>query len=186
MENIILKLRKEHMNFKELLNLFDTQLDLLHIGEPPDFQLMTDILYYMTQYSDLIHHPREEAVFALLVARDSSVVENVAELTRQHLIIGESGASFYEKLENTINGEGEIKQLQDIEIPGRLYSFTLRAYMDKEEHGLFVLAEQLLNDNDWKKIKSETQSKPDPIFGEAIEDRFHLVCDQLVQSASEK
>ena len=52
---------------------------------------------------------------------------------------------------------------------GRLYSSTLRANMDKEEQSLFILAEQLLNDDDWKKIKSETQFKPDPIFGEAIE-----------------
>ncbi len=107
MENEIFKLRKEHLNFKKLLDLLDAQLDLLHRGESPNYQLMTDILYYMTQYSDLIHHPREEAIFALLAARDSSVVENVAELTKQHHTLGESGAHFYEKLENIINGESE-------------------------------------------------------------------------------
>ena len=183
MDNEILKLRKERVNFKKLLDLLDTQLDFLHGGEEPDYQLMTNILYYMTQYSDLIHHPRVKAIFTLLAARDSSVVEDVAELTKQHHVIGESGACFYERLENTINGECEIKKLQEIEMPGRLYSSTLRAHMDKEEQVLFILAEQLLNDDDWKKIRAETQSKPDPIFGEAIEDRFHMVCNQFVQSA---
>ncbi len=77
-------------------------------------------------------------------------------------------------------------KLEEIEIPGRLYSSILRAHMDQEEQGLFVLVEHLLNDDDWKKIKTETQSKPDPIFGEAIEDRFHLVCDQLARSSSDK
>jgi hemerythrin-like domain-containing protein len=182
----IFNLRKEHLNFKKLLDLLDAQLDLLHRGESPDYQLMTDILYYMTQYSDLIHHPREEAIFALLAARDSSAVENVAELTKQHHTLGESGAHFYEKLENIINGESEIMKLEEIEIPGRLYSSILRAHMDQEEHGLFVLAEKLLNDDDWRKVKTETQSKPDPIFGEAIEDRFHLVCDQLARLSSDK
>ena len=182
----IFNLRNEHVNFKKLLNLLDAQLDLLHRGEDPDCQLMTDILYYMTQYSDLIHHPREEAIFSLLLERDSSVVENVAEITRQHHVIGESGACFYEKLESIINGESEIMQLQEIELAGRLYGTTLRAHMDKEEQSLFVMAEQLLNDDDWKKIKTETLSKPDPIFGEAIEDRFHSVCDQLVRSSSNK
>jgi hemerythrin-like domain-containing protein len=69
---------------------------------------------------------------------------------------------------------------------GRLYSSILRARMYKEEQNLFILAEQLLNDDDWNKIKSETQSKPDPIFGEAIEALFHLVCDHLAQSTSDK
>ncbi len=179
MENEIFKLRKEHVNFKKLLDLLDAQLDLLHRGKVPDYQLMTDILYYMTQYSDLIHHPREEAIFTLLAARDSSVLENVAELTKQHHTLEGSGARFYEKLENIINGEGEIEKLQEVETPGRLYSSILRSHMDKEEQGLFVLAEKLLNDDDWKKIKTETQSKPDPIFGEAIEDRFHMVCKRL-------
>ena len=186
MENEIFKLRKEHVNFKKLLDLLDAQLDHLHSGEPPDYQLMADILYYMTQYSDIIHHPIEEAIFALLAARESSEVENVTELTKQHYTLGESGARFYEKLENIINGESEIMKLEEIEMPGRLYSSTLRAHMEKEEQGLFVLAEKLLNDDDWKKIKTETQTKPDPIFGEAIGDRFHLVCDQLARSTSDK
>ncbi len=164
--------------------MLDAQLDLLHKGEDPEYQLMTDILYYMTQYSDLIHHPREEAIFSLLLERDSSAEQDVAEITRQHHTIGESGAHFYEKLENIINGESEIMQLQEIEVPGRLYVTTLRAHMDQEEQSLFVMAEQLLNDDDWRKVKTETLSKPDPIFGEAIEDRFHSVCDQLVRSSS--
>jgi len=186
MENEIINLRKEHVNSNKLLDILDAQLDLLHKGEDPDYRVMTDILYYMTQYSDLIHHPREETIFALLAARDSSAVENVVELTKQHHTLGESGARFYEKLENIINGESEIMKLEEIEIPGRLYSSILRAHMDQEEQGLFVLAEKLLNDDDWKKIKTETQTKPDPIFGEAIEDRYHLVCDQLVRLSSDK
>ena len=186
MENEIFKLRKEHVNFKKLLSLFDKQLDLLHKGRSPDYQLMEDILYYMTQYTDIIHHPIEEVIFALLATRDTSVAENTAELTKQHQMIGESGANLYEKLGNIINGESEIRKLQEIEMLGRLYSSTLRAHMDKEEQSLFILAEQLLNDDDWKKIKSETQTKPDPIFGEAIEARFHLVCNQLAQSATDK
>jgi hemerythrin-like domain-containing protein len=186
MENEIFKLRKEHVNFKKLLSLFDAQLDFIFGGKSPDYQLMEDILYYMTQYTDIIHHPIEEVIFALLATRDTSVAENTAALTKQHQMIGESGAFLYEKLGNIINGHSEIRKLQEIEMLGRLYSSTLRAHMDKEEQSLFILAEQLLNDDDWKKIKSETQTKPDPIFGEAVEARFHLVCNQLAQSVSNK
>ena len=117
----IFNLRKEHVNFKKLLDLLDAQLDLLHQGEAPDYQLMTDVLYYMTQYADLIHHPREEAIFSLLVEHDSSVAQNVTELTGQHHELAESGAYFHEKLENINNGECEIMPLQEIEEPGRLY-----------------------------------------------------------------
>lgn len=186
MENEIFKLRKEHVNFKKLLSLFDKQLDLLRKGKSPDYQLMTDILYYMTQYTDHVHHPIEEVIFALLATRDSSVVENVTELTKQHQTIGDSGELLYSKLENIINDGGDLKKSQEIEMLGKLYCSTLRNHMDKEEQSLFILAEQLLNNDDWRRIKSDTETKPDPIFGEAIEARFHLVCDQLVRSASDK
>jgi len=186
MENGVFKLRKEHVNFKKLLSLFDKQLDLLHKGKPSDYRLMADILYYMTQYTDLVHHPIEEVIFKLLAIRDPGVVENVTELTKQHQTIGNSGELLYKKLENIINYESDIKKSQEIEMLGRLYCSTLRIHMDKEEQSLFILAERLLNNDDWEKIRSDTETKPDPIFGEAIEARFHLVCDKLAQPTSDK
>jgi hemerythrin-like domain-containing protein len=186
MENEIYKLRKEHVNFKKLLNLLDEQLDILEKGGNPDYPLMLDILYYMTQYVDLVHHPKEEAIFALLAARDPGAKKNVAELTKQHHTIEKSGISFYEKLDSIISEACGIIKLAKIEAPGRLYSSSLRTHMDKEEKGLFVLAGQLLNDNDWKGIKSEVQTKTDPIFGQAIEARFHRVCEQLSKEVSGK
>ena len=186
MKNEIFKLRKEHVDFRKLLELLDVQLGSLEKGKNPDYQVMTDILYYMTQYSDLIHHPTEEVIFALLTTRDPSVKDDVAELTKLHYTIGKSGACLYEKLGKIVIGETEIRPLKEIEIAGRLYVTTLRTHMDTEEQGLFVLAEQLLNEDDWNKIRAETQTKPDPIFGEAIEARFHMVCDQLAQLTSNK
>ncbi len=179
----ILKLRKEHVNFKKLLDMLDAQLDLLHQGEDPDYQLMTDIIYYLIEYADTSHHPREEAIFSLLLERDPNLVQDVAEITRQHNTISESGARFHEKLESIINGEGEIMQLQEIEEPGRLCITTLRAHMDKEEKGLFMLAEQLLNNDDWKKINVKTRPKSDPLFGTNVDERFLSLCRQLGQAA---
>ena len=183
MANEIEKLRKEHVNFRKLLDLLNEQLKIISDDGLPDFLLMQDILYYMTQYSDIIHHPKEEVIFALLDGDNSDVEESVAELTRQHNLIEESGASLYRKLQNIVSGKISISQLQEIEGAGRLYETVLRAHMDKEEQSLFILAEQQLHEGDWEKINSATQTKPDPIFGEAIEARFHLVCEKLAQSA---
>jgi hemerythrin-like domain-containing protein len=180
MANEITQLRKEHLNFKKLLNLLEEQLDLLHNGEEPDYEIMTDILCYMTEYSDVSHHPREEAIFSHLVERNSTAKRDVAEITRQHHTIGEAGSSFHKQLENIVNGESEIMQLEEIETPGRVYVTILRAHIEKEEKGLFVMAEKLFNDDDWKKIKSNIHlSISDPIFGKNVEERFSFLCNQL-------
>ena len=54
----------EHVNFTRLLNLLDDQLSLFHDGGSPDYALMLDIMFYMTHYSDVLHHPKEDLVFA--------------------------------------------------------------------------------------------------------------------------
>ena len=185
MRKEIVNLRKEHANFKKLLTLLDGQLDLLNGEEEPNYQLMTDILYYMTQYADLVHHRKEEAIFSHLLEQDSSVEKDVAEVAQQHRTIEKYGANFFEKLDDIINGQ-RIMPLQEIEKTGHLYSTTQRAHLNQENNNLFGLANRILNDEDWKKIETETQSEPDPIFGEAIKDRFHLVCDQLARSSSDE
>jgi len=187
MANEIIKLRKEHLNFKKMLNLLEEQLDLLHKGEEPDYEIMTDILCYMTEYSDIVHHPTEEAIFSFLVKRNSVAKMDVEEITRQHHTIGEAGSNFYEKLENIVNGESEIMLLEEIETPGRMYITILRAHMKKEEEGIFVIAEKLFSDDDWKKVKSDIHiAISDPIFGKNVEQRFSFLCDQLSRIDSGK
>ena len=187
MENEITKLRKEHLNFKKMLNLLEEQLDHLHKGEETDYEIMADILCYMTEYSDVSHHPREEAIFSLLVKRNLAVKKDVAEITRQHHTIGEAGSNFHKKLENIVNGESEIMQLEEVESPGRMYVTILRSHMEREEQGLFTMVEKLFNDDDWKKVKSDINiSISDPIFGINVEERFSFLCDQLSRIDSDK
>ena len=185
MANEIFKLRKEHLNFKRMLNLLEEQLDLLHKGEEPNYQIMADILCYMIEYSDVSHHPREEAIFSLLAERDSTTERDVIEITQQHHTIGEAGSNFYKKLENLINGESEIMQMDEIETPGRVYVSILRSHMEKEEQSLFTTAERLFNDEDWRKIKSDMHiCISDPIFGKNVEERFSFLCNQLSRNDS--
>jgi hypothetical protein len=46
--NDIDKLQKEHADFAKLLGLLEAQIELFHHGEQSDYDLMLDILYYMT------------------------------------------------------------------------------------------------------------------------------------------
>lgn len=176
----IARLENEHVNFRKLLDLLEAQLDLFHRAEPPDYQLMTDILHYMTHYPDLFHHPKEDVIFSRLVERDSSLAQSVEELARQHHVIAQSGARLHENLESAITGVLMPRQM--IEAPGLLYVTYYRTHMDTEENSLFVSAKLVLREDDWKKIAAETLSKPDPIFGKGIEERYRTVYQLIAQA----
>ncbi|CAG4883361.1 conserved protein of unknown function [Georgfuchsia toluolica] len=180
MANEIAKLKEEHGNFRKLLNLLETQLSLFHHEEQPDYQLMTDILHYMIRYPDHFHHPREDVIFSCLLERDSHAARSVEELARQHRVIAESGTRLHENLESVI--AGALMPRQMIEAPGLLYITYYRTHMDREENNLFVLAEQLLRDEDWKTINAKTQSEPDPLFGRDVEERYCAVCHHIAQA----
>lgn len=177
MVNEISRLRQEHANFRKLLDLLGQQLDLFHRGESPSYQLMTDILHYMINYPDHFHHPREDAIFSRLEKRDSGVARSVEELARQHHVIAESGARLHENLENAINGA--LMPRQTIEAPGLQYVSYYRSHMAKEESDLFVLAEQLLRDDDWEQVNTGTRLEPDPIFGAGAEERYCTLCGHV-------
>jgi hemerythrin-like domain-containing protein len=55
--------RAEHLNFAKLLDILEEQLQRFHTGDEPNYELMLDIMFYMTHYSDLLHHPREDLAF---------------------------------------------------------------------------------------------------------------------------
>ena len=45
--------RAEHANFATLLDLLEGELDLFHKGGSPNYDLMLDIMFYMTHYPDV-------------------------------------------------------------------------------------------------------------------------------------
>ena len=81
----------EHVNFARLLNVLDGQLMLFHGGKVPDYELMLNIMFYMTHYSDVLHHPKEDLVFAKMREREIGVAATVDKLAAQHARLHDAG-----------------------------------------------------------------------------------------------
>lgn len=183
MASEIMRLRDEHVRFRKLLDLLEQQLKLFHLGETPDYPLMTDVLHYMINYPDHFHHPKEDVIFAWLGKRDRRIVQEVDELARQHHAIAESGARLHENLESVLNGAVMPRRM--IEAPGLMYVTYYRSHMDKEEADLFKVAETLLSDDDWRRIAAESASSPDPMFGGEIQERYRSLLRHVARSAGD-
>src|SRR5437764_9416252 len=91
MRDTLARWHADHVNFSNLLNLLEGQLALFRDGASPDYELMLDIMYYMTHYSDVVHHPREELVFARIKQRDPSTTATIDALTGQHVDLKQAG-----------------------------------------------------------------------------------------------
>ncbi len=172
---------RDHANFAVLLDLLERQLDLFHAGESPDYDLMSDIMFYMTHYTDLIHHPREDLAFARIREREPGVETVVDELSAQHSELKHAGNALIRALEDIVNGS--ITSRAGLEIPARAYVETFRDHMRREETALLPLATSLLRPRDWSAIDAEIRHIEDPLFGQNGEERYAALRAQISREA---
>jgi hemerythrin-like domain-containing protein len=181
MPETIARWNRDHANFSVLLGLLERQLDLFHRGESPDYDLMSDIMFYMAHYTDAVHHPREDLAFAKLRQRDPAAEPFVAELAEQHARLKESGETLIQALDDIINGS--ISPRERIELPGRAYIETFRKHMQREEATLLPLVAKLLHARDWSAIDAAVRHLEDPLFGSDGEQRYAALREQIAREA---
>ena len=85
MADLIALWHAEHANFSRLLNVLDEQVAEFHEGEGPVFGLMLDIVSYLREFADRVHHPREDAAFRRLVIHDPTMRLQINRLLQEHL-----------------------------------------------------------------------------------------------------
>jgi hemerythrin-like domain-containing protein len=171
----------EHVNFAKLLNLLEAELDLFHKGDSPNYELMLDIMFYMTHYPDVLHHPREDLAFAKIKKAEKSAGPTVDKLAEQHAHLRKIGEELVSGLSDIVNGS--ISSREIVETPGRAYVASFRSHMYTEEKEILPMAAKLLRDRDWSEIKAAIQHIDDPIFGKAAEKRYAAIHKQIARQA---
>ena len=171
----------EHVNFAMLLDLLEDQLDLFHEGKKPDYEMMLDIMFYITHYPDLLHHPREDLALARILELDTNSRPIVDDLIEQHLRLKDFGDALVRSLQNIVNGS--ITARSRVEVPGRAYIAEFRSHMLKEESAILPLAAKLLSEADWVAIGAAIRHVEDPLFGLKREERYATLREQIAREA---
>ncbi|RLA29647.1 MAG: hypothetical protein DRR11_15055, partial [Gammaproteobacteria bacterium] len=55
---VLAELRQDHQNMTLMLNLLERESNLIYADGDPDFELLADVMHYMTVYPDAVHHPK--------------------------------------------------------------------------------------------------------------------------------
>ncbi len=172
---------REHRNFEKLLEIVEQQLESFRRSERPDYELMLDIIYYMTHYPDQFHHPGEDIVFRRVAEREKAAGNAVEELHHQHRVIAENGRALQEQLDAVVTGV--MLPRTQVELPARKYAEYFRNHMRNEESVLFPLAQRLLSDADWAVIDAQTLKGIDPLFGGRVQKRYRALHGRIAAQA---
>ena len=177
MSAIMEQLKADHGNISRLLATLDEQMGVVHDEENADFELMHDIMVYMTHYPDHTHHPMEDLVFRKLASRDNSAEDVVTRLEREHEGLAEKGQRFSEMLRHVV--DGAMVERDVLEETGRDYVAFLRSHMEVEDSDAFPRAERALSAADWEDVASSIEARTDPVFGPIVADEFRSLFDYI-------
>ena len=164
MSDIITALNRDHSNFAKLLELLESEILAVEVGKTPDYPLMHDIMRYMAQYSDRFHHPKEELIFAQLLARNPEIRTDVEDVIEEHVSIRLAGQEFAGLLR--ASGVDSVAVRERLGTSGLSYIRALREHMLKEETKLFPLAKVVLTKKEWQVIDEAVDAIDDPLFDE--------------------
>jgi hemerythrin-like domain-containing protein len=181
MHDVIALWHADHVNFARLLNLLEDQLELFHAGGSPQYELMLDVMYYMTHYPDVLHHPKEDLIFARIKERAGSAGPTIDELTLQHARLSESGRELVRFLDDIVNGSIASREL--VEAGARAYVTNFRNHMRVEETEILPLAARLLREQDWAAVEEAIRHIEDPLFGANTEARYAALRRQIATEA---
>jgi hemerythrin-like domain-containing protein len=174
---------EEHARFARLLDLLDAQLAVFHEGGEPDYEVMRDIVWYLHEYSDRHHHPREDAAFARLVNRDPEMRLPVNRLLQEHRVIAAEGQELLRILDDI--AAGAVVPRTSVEAAAATYLVYYRHHLAAEESEVIPRAAKSLTPQDWEAVAATAPVGEDPLFGEHFDARYEELRRLVVSEVQE-
>lgn len=171
MSAIMRALRNDHRNLSRLMDLLTEQLDIIQGEGKPDFELIMDVVEYVDTYPDLVHHPREDALFERYLERyDDGLRGSIEVLMEEHRHLRDLTSA----LRMSVDGVLHDSPLEREAFIGQLAAFIARQrrHIDMEEGEVFPALEQRLSEEDWQAAEERVPAKADPLFGEEVQNQF--------------
>jgi len=173
------QLNRDHRNLRLLLDIVEEEMDDYRDGRVPDFDLMRMIAEYTLHYPDLVHHPKEDLVFARLVRRDPEARAAIGDLVEEHKHLAGLSRQYAAAVSNAA---------RDVQLP-REWLHTLatqflsanRQHMEAEDKRLFPRAMAVLTDEDWADIDKFLADRDDPVFGARVEDAYLFLHERILR-----
>jgi hemerythrin-like domain-containing protein len=170
-----------------LLEILEGKLAELRDTGNTNELLVFEIMHYITNYTDLYHHPREDLIFKRLlgVNQDPVLASRINELLEQHVELAVARDRFLGTLSDCLDStlpqwvvrllggaernEGEMRALDGY---AEQYLTLLRSHMRTEEMDVFPAAVEALGAEDWAAVEAEWGTEEDPLLGHSVQRQY--------------
>lgn len=176
-QQLLQELREDHRNMALVLDVLESNVEIARADDDPDFELIDEIMHYMTVYPDAVHHPKEDLVYATLRERRPDLAVGLDDVPAEHVRIAELGTQLRNDVEAIIAGSA-VRRERFIEDASE-YVDRLRRHMQWEEGDLFKRVDEIFAEEDPSIDVEKFQHIKDPVFGLEIESAFQRLVNSL-------
>jgi hemerythrin-like domain-containing protein len=148
----------------------------------PDFRVLWAMIYYLDEFSEKLHHPKESAyLFARLRQRTHEADTVLAELERQH----SAGARHVRELELALGHyeAGVTDGLEKFSAAVEKFGNEILKHMALEENILIPMARKHLTAEDWVEIGAAFSENGDPRFDAEVDQECRDLFSRIVNLA---
>lgn len=142
--------REQHSYFNRLLHLLHEEADILHAGGRPNYELMLDIIAYLREYGDGMHHPREDEAFRRLSEHNPRMRKIVWRLHQEHRVIAQAGEALSSLLEQAM--DDAMLTREQIEAAAATYVVYYAHHIAREDEEVLPVALRDFTEADWKAV----------------------------------
>ena len=186
MDTAVAMIRREHDALARVLRgLEDVTHELVEQRIEPDFDLLATMLYYIDQFPERFHHPREEATLFALVRERTHEADRVLDALMEEHRRGPPLVSDLALKLVRYQGGGRA-ELEDFAHAVAGYVAFNWAHMRAEEEDLLPIAGRVLEASDWGAIEAAFRDNDDPIFGRSQDPRYSRVYSRIVNLSPRK
>jgi len=179
---VLEELRKDHKNIALMINLLERESNRIYEGEEPDYELLHDIMHYMTVYPDAVHHPKEDRLYAELKAFRPDLSTGFERITMDHRHISNLSVKLRDEIAS-INLGNPVRR-NAVVADALRYVNTLRGHMQWEELDLFRRVDEMIRMGHNLFDSVNDVHGADPVFGPEAEENFGRLIESIQADAA--
>lgn len=151
-------LQQEHADMRRLLDLISKQADT---AQPPDFELLQEIVAYCLAYPDQYHHPKEDLIYKALRRHDPESAGDIDDVEAEHREL----AIATRELATAIKAaqSGGLRDCRELRLMLRSFVRSYRDHMRKEDQEFFPYALSVIGPEEWLDLEAEITDPTDPL-----------------------
>jgi hemerythrin-like domain-containing protein len=180
MHRTLKKLYRDHAHFNRLMDVLERQLEELDAAGRSVSPLLKDLIAYVGDYVDTFHHPIEDQLYQMMLARTDNGREQMDRLLGDHLVI----TNMTRKLRNALAAidENGGHRRNEAQAMGRELVKQQRDHMLMEEKDAFPLLREELTPEDFDHAARAIPALEDPMLDAEQQERYPALFEHLRQN----